>query len=120
MSSIPDPAGSAPAAQAPKGRPTIIDPKSFVFWVLAFVLVYGAIHTYSYVTIGGTAFEVNASVAWLGLILWSLYAIAFLAFVYHHQLFVRRSPWITLVAFAWGGLVATHFAGEANSALNDL
>jgi len=33
---------------------------------------------------------------------------------------VRRSPWITLVAFAWGGLVATHFAGEANSALNDL
>lgn len=104
----------------PTGRPRIFDAESFVFWVLVVVLAFGAIHTYNLLTDNGTLFTVNPSIAWLGLVLWSLYAIAFLAFVYYHQLFVRRSPWITLVAFAWGGLVATYFASEANNALDDL
>jgi RsiW-degrading membrane proteinase PrsW (M82 family) len=108
----------APTAQA-VGRAHLVDTQSFVFWVFAVAVVYSGIHLFSNIT-SSPVLQVNPAVGWWALILWSLYAIAFLAIIYHHQLFVRRSAWVTVGALLWGGVVATWFAVKANAAMEDL
>jgi len=119
VSAAPETAAPPTPAHPPRGRPTIVDPRSFVFWVLVAVLIYSGIHTYSALT-SPVALKVNPAIGWLGLVLWAIYGIALLAFIYYHQLFVRRSPWITLAAVLWGGIVATWFAAKANGAAADI
>jgi len=119
MSTVEQATATTPAPAAPTGRPTIVDPRSFVFWLLVAVIGYSAIHVFDAVTSAPTL-EVNPAIGWLALVLWGLYAAGFLLIVYYHQLFVRRSPWITLAAVLWGGLVATWFAGKANAAVQDI
>jgi RsiW-degrading membrane proteinase PrsW (M82 family) len=103
----------------PTGRPSFVDLQSFVFWVFVVVVGYGFIHTYSAIT-GAPVMAVQPGIGWLALVLWLLYGVAFLAIVYAHQLFVRRSPVITLAALLWGGFAAAWFASQANSALEDV
>lgn len=113
------PLATSTAPTRPTGRPTIVDSRSLVFWLLVVVIGYSAIHVFDAVT-SSPILEVNPAIGWLALVLWGLYAVGFLLIVYYHQLFVRRSPWITLAAFLWGGLVATWFAGKANAAVQDM
>jgi RsiW-degrading membrane proteinase PrsW (M82 family) len=103
----------------PTGRPSFIDLQSFVFWVFVVVVGYGFIHTYSAIT-SAPIMSVQPGIGWLALVLWALYGAAFLAIVYAHQLFVRRSPLITVAALLWGGFAALWFAAQANSALQDI
>jgi RsiW-degrading membrane proteinase PrsW (M82 family) len=111
--------GSATVAPRPTGRPTLFDLQSFVFWIFVAVVVYGGIHTYSAIT-GAPILAVAPGIGWLALVLWALYGAAFLAIVYTHQLFVRRSPLITVAALLWGAFAATWFASHANAALEDV
>lgn len=103
----------------PVGQARLIDTQSFVFWVFVVAVVYSGIHVFSEVT-DSIVVQTLPAVGWSALVLWSIYAAAFLAIVYRHQLFVRRSPWVTVGALAWGGTVAYWFAVKANAAVGDL
>ncbi len=106
-------------AHVPLGRAHLIDTQSFVFWVFAVVVVYSGIHLFSSISHnqGVQAFPANN---WLALVQWTLYGGVFLGVVYSHQLFVRRSAWVTVGALAWGGVAATWFASQANASLQDI
>jgi RsiW-degrading membrane proteinase PrsW (M82 family) len=106
-------------APPPTGRPTFFDLQSFVFWVFAAVVVYAGVHVYSSIT-SAPILAVKPGIGWLALVLWGLYGAAFLAIVYTHQLFVRRSPLITVAALLWGAFAGTWFASNANAALEDV
>jgi RsiW-degrading membrane proteinase PrsW (M82 family) len=103
----------------PTGVARLVDVHSFVFWVYAVVVCWCGIHLFSDIA-GSPQVQVSPANSWMALVQWAIYALVFLAVVYHHQLFVRRSPWVTASAFVWGGLVATWFAARANEALQDI
>jgi RsiW-degrading membrane proteinase PrsW (M82 family) len=109
----------AQRTEYPVGRPTLVDPESFVFWLLAVTVAFSGLYLVQEITSAPGVVALPA-IGWLSLVEWTIYAIGFLSFVYHHQLFVRRSPLITLAAFAWGGVVSTWFAARANAALGDI
>jgi RsiW-degrading membrane proteinase PrsW (M82 family) len=119
VNDVPAPPSAAPAEQIPTGRPTLVDARSFVFWVFVGAVGYGLIHTFSAIT-SAPILQLRPAIGWLALVLWAAYGVVFLWLVYAHQLFVRRSPWITAAALLWGGFVATWFAAQANSAVQDM
>ena len=106
-------------AATPSGRATIIDVRSFVFWVLAVAIGYSALHLYSQIS-RDPHVQILPGVTWLALIQWTLYGAVLFFIVYTHQLYVRRSATVTVAALLWGGFVATWFAAKANAALQDM
>ncbi len=106
-------------APAPSGRAFFIDTKSFVFWVMSLVGIYAGIHMFESLS-SSIAVKAEPAIAWLAVVEWSIYGGVFFAVVYAHQLFVRRSPQVTIAALLWGGVVATWFASQANAATEDI
>jgi protease PrsW len=106
------------ATPSPSGRARLVDTQSFVFWVFAVVAAYSGIHLFSAITANPTVVALPA-ISWMSLVVWTLYGVAFAAFVYHHQLFVRRAASVTIGALLWGGVVATWFSAQGNAAMQD-
>lgn len=112
------PPRSRAAAWTPIGRAHLVDVNSFVFWVCAISVVYGAVHLFDEVT-SSLLIQARPAIGWVALVQWSLWAALLAWILMAHQLFVRRAPSVVLGAFLWGAFAATYFAAHANSAFED-
>ncbi|RYF78790.1 MAG: PrsW family intramembrane metalloprotease, partial [Comamonadaceae bacterium] len=105
------------AASWPIGTDSFFQPRRAAFWLLVAWLVNGLVYT---VQLFATGFRVVPIAALLGVLVWSLYTLAFIALFRALDLLEQHPPEAYALAFAWGGLGAVHLALPANVAIQSL
>lgn len=111
------PASTASPPAWPIGTDAFFQPRRAAFWLLVAWLFNGLIYT---VQLFATGFRVVPIAALLGLFVWSLYTLAFIALFRALDLLEQHPPEAYALAFAWGGLGAVHLALPANVAIQNL
>ncbi|MDA7417600.1 PrsW family intramembrane metalloprotease [Xenophilus arseniciresistens] len=101
----------------PIGTDAFFQPRRAAFWLLALWLVNGLFYT---LALFATGFRVVPIAAGLGLVVWSLYTLAFVALFRALDLLEHLPTEAYVLAFAWGGLGAVHLALPANGAIQSL
>ena len=101
----------------PVGTDSFFQPQRAAFWLLAALVVNGLFYTLSIFSMG---FRVVPVTALLGLLVWSIYTLAFLLVFRTLDLLEQHPPEAFVLAFAWGGLGAVYFAAPANIAIQSL
>jgi RsiW-degrading membrane proteinase PrsW (M82 family) len=94
-----------------------LQPKRAAFWLLVFFLANGL---YSVVQLLVTSYSVAPQAMLVSLLAWTLYALPFLLFLRHLDVFHQQSRTAFVLAFAWGGLGAVYLAIPANDAIFSL
>lgn len=92
-------------------------PHRAAFWLLAALLVSGFVYIANLFALGVRVVPVTAL---LGLLVWALYALAFVGVFRFFDLLEQHSPVALALAFAWGGLGAVRLAAPANAAIQSL
>lgn len=105
-----------PLRHSPR-TPSFVDLQSMVFWVVAILAVYGLIQVTPLLLRG---MQTYPAAGMLAVILWGLYAMAFVVVVYRLELFERRSPATVLGALVWGALVCTGIGVVAAPAMHGI
>lgn len=101
----------------PVGADSFFQPQRAAFWLLSALIVNGLFYTVQMFSMG---FRVVPVTAFLGLVVWGLYALAFLLLFRTLDLLEQHPPEAFALAFAWGGLGAVYFAVPANTAIQSL
>jgi RsiW-degrading membrane proteinase PrsW (M82 family) len=117
---LPDAPEVAPATDAsvwPVGTDSFFQPRRAAFWVLAALIVNGLIYTVHMFSMGMRVVPVTA---FLGLLVWGLYTLAFVQVFRTLDLLEQHPPEAFVLAFAWGGMGAVYFAAPANKAIQSL
>jgi RsiW-degrading membrane proteinase PrsW (M82 family) len=105
---------------APRGAIGIdgfLQPTRAAFWLLLFFLANGL---YAVVRLFMTTYAVVPEAMATALVVWALYALPFLLFLRHLDIFEQQSRATFVLAFAWGGLGAVYLAIPANDAIFSL
>lgn len=101
----------------PVGTDSFFQPQRAAFWVLTALIVNGLFYTVSMFSMG---FRVVPVTAFLGLLVWGLYSLAFFQAFRTLDLLEQHPPEAYVLAFAWGGMGAVYFAAPANIAIQSL
>ena len=104
-------------ASWPVGTDSFFQPQRAAFWVLTALIVNGLFYTVNMFSLG---FRVVPVTAFLGLLVWGLYTLIFLAAFRTLDLLEQHPPEAFILAFAWGGMGAVYFAAPANIAIQSL
>ncbi|MDR7280213.1 PrsW family intramembrane metalloprotease [Catenuloplanes atrovinosus] len=104
-----------PTPDTSRGRGALLTLPAF--WVLAALLVAGAVRTVVFLRESITVYPVATVVA---VVLFALYAVPFWIFVGGLDFLEREPPVLLATAFAWGALVATAVAIPGASALHNV
>lgn len=88
-----------------------------VFWLLAGLLLVGAVRVAAMVAPALVRYPFATSTA---IVLFGLYAVPFVAFLVNFDYLEREPPVLLSTAFAWGALVVTAVAVPGNRAADDL
>ena len=110
-------ARTAPVHPTPRAAVAARSLRMPAFWLLAVLLLGGALR------IGGTlqsALAAYPRATGVALLLFGLYAVPFLVFIDRIDYLEREPPLLLATAFAWGALVATSAAIPGNAALDNL
>jgi RsiW-degrading membrane proteinase PrsW (M82 family) len=94
-----------------------LQPRRAAFWLLVFFLANGL---YSVVQLLLTSYSLVPQAMLASLVAWTLYALPFLLFLRHLDVFQQQSRMAFVLAFAWGGLGAVYLAIPANDAIFSL
>ncbi|CAN5365010.1 hypothetical protein BH10PSE18_BH10PSE18_38920 [soil metagenome] len=101
----------------PVGTDSFFQPQRAAFWLLAALIVNGLFYIVQTFSMG---FRVVPVTAFLGLLVWGLYTLAFFLVFRTLDLLEQHPPEAYILAFAWGGLGAVYFAAPANAAIQSL
>ncbi|WP_061963084.1 PrsW family intramembrane metalloprotease [Demequina aurantiaca] len=101
---------------SPRTR-SFVDIHSLVFWVFMILSAYGLIQVTPLLLRG---MQTYPAAGMLAVILWSLYALAFVFVVYKLELFERRSPVTIFGALMWGSLVCAGIGVVAAPAMHGI
>jgi len=101
----------------PVGTDSFFQPRRAAFWLLSALIVNGLFYTVQMFSMG---FRVVPITAFLGLVVWGLYTLAFLLVFRTLDLLEQHPPEAFVLAFAWGGMGAVYFAAPANIAIQSL
>lgn len=104
-------------AQTGTRRPSFIDPAAPVFWVMAALIVLGAVVL---VVQNGAALADSPVAAGMALATWAVYGLVLVAITLWVDRYDRLPAATVLGAFAWGGIAATALSSLANEAAGDL
>lgn len=101
----------------PVGTDSFFQPRRAAFWLLSALIVNGLFYPVQMFSMG---FRVVPITAFLGLVVWGLYTLAFLLVFRTLDLLEQHPPEAFVLAFAWGGMGAVYFAAPANIAIQSL
>ncbi|MBB3181359.1 PrsW family intramembrane metalloprotease [Variovorax sp. Sphag1AA] len=115
-------ATSSPLPLAPPdldltGIDPFFQPTRASFWLLVVLLLNGL---FSIGQLFASGFRVVPIAALLGLLVWALYTLGFVAVFRAMDLLDQHPPAGYVLAFAWGGLGAAHLSAPANRAIQSL
>lgn len=96
-------------------RPSFLDPAAPVFWVMAALIVLGAVIL---VAESSTVLAASPGASAIALVAWAIYGLVLVAVTLWINPYERPSAATVIGAFAWGGLAATALSLLANSALD--
>lgn len=107
----------APDTASALGVDPFFQPRRAAFWLLALLLASGFVYIARLYVLG---FRVVPVTALLGLVVWTLYTLAFVGVFRFFGLLEQQSSSALALAFAWGGLAAVRLAAPANAAIQSL
>ncbi|MEU3274796.1 PrsW family intramembrane metalloprotease [Saccharomonospora sp. NPDC006951] len=100
--------------QWPVGVDGFIQPRRAAFWVYLSLVAVGVVTTVSSFF---DDYRLVPTAVFVGIVIWVLYGLVFLAFFRSLDLFEQHPPLGFVMAFCWGAFAATYLAISANQSL---